>query len=87
MRVWALLKAAAITLGVIGFCTAISASCSLMSEPSDAAVVLGVMGTLGSWVGLAILASLAYRLVDAELKQLRPKNEDAEPKWEDDGQV
>lgn len=85
MRFAALLQAAGLILGVLLMGGGMTASCSLMSEPNDAAVALGAIGTLGGWVGLGLLGSLAYRWGRREIERMRPKDEDAESKPEDEG--
>ena len=84
MRFAALLQAAGLILCLILIGGGMNSSCSLMSEANDAAVALGVTGTLAGWVGLAILGRLAYRLGRREFERLKPEDETKGPRPVDD---
>ena len=85
MRFAALLQAAALILAFLFVGSGMSASCSNMSKPNDAALAIGAAGTAVGWLTLLVLGWCAYHLGRRELRRFQREYEDRESKSEDEG--
>jgi hypothetical protein len=85
MRFWTLMRAAGLLLGFIVTGGVMGSSCSMMNEPNDAAVGVGLIVTLCGWMTLVLLSRSAWRLGSQELERMQREYDARESKSGDEG--